>query len=339
MTKTVPARRPRKRADYLAPLFRYFCAALLTLGASTSAAQSATSPGPENDPAFIDAVWIATQSGPMKLPKRGADEPVLLQDQTRPLAVAIDEIGGRVWFYDSRILRGYDFSGRPLLTVDINPIVADNAHLNIAVDPTRKQLFIAQHKTLYRVATDGAVFGRHSESSTIDKISLDRKSGTLFLAMQQTIRVYTADLRFLAGFSAPESIVDIDFDPQTGELWLATKNSVLRVSAAGIQTVSIPFSGADQIAADGTGAVWVLRKKALSRIDASGLTLLESNLTTAQGEINLLGADTNDHALWLATNKQLLYVSKDGAVGTPIATGAAIHDFAIYTDSFAPTID
>ncbi len=116
----------QRRAQHPSFFVRICLAALLPLCALTSI-DSAVASSQAGDSAPSDALWIATQFGPAKLATDGSGDVTPLADDTRPLAVAVDEIDGKAWFYDSRVLRGYDFFGRLQLAVDLNPAVPDNA--------------------------------------------------------------------------------------------------------------------------------------------------------------------------------------------------------------------
>ncbi len=198
---------------------------------------------------------------------------------------------------------------------------------------------VVQHKTIYRVAIDGALLGSHSQTAVISDTMLDRNTGRLFVATSNHIQTYAPDLTPLGTIAVEEPVTAVDFDHQSAEIWVATKESLARYTAQGTPTLTLPMSGIAHLASDGTGAVWVARNSALSRIDASGLQLLELDLSAVQGTVKSLKADINEHSLWLATIKQLLRVSKDGLIDPPFAASSPIHNFAVYNDSFAPTAD
>lgn len=226
MTKQPHAQRLIKHTQKRPSFFQVGMATLLACWASISMGQSAPSATTGIDPVSDDAVWVATQVGPAKLPKQGSGDLQLISDKTRPLAVGIDEIDGRVWFFDSRILRSYDFLGGQKSSTSITGAASnDNAHQHVELDPVRNQLYVAQHKTVHRVSTNGVVLGTYSESDIIRDIALDRSSGTLFVATSARIRLFTAELQPLSSILPPAPIADIDFDTKAAVLWVATPNS------------------------------------------------------------------------------------------------------------------
>lgn len=299
----------------------------------------------EPDPAFADALWVATSGDLLKL-ALGDGALVVRQPQApATLGVAVDEGEARVWtFGEDGTLQALGFDGAPQVSVAFPQHVGDTV------------VHLAAGRGFAWLAFDDVVYQVDGEGETLATIPVTR--GLRAVAFDPTLPgVWIANLRELMSFGldgTPLSsldlgnsvrIVDLAVERSSGELWVALPDSVRRYDKDLAELFEIPLAQVRAVASDGQDGVWVALHREVVLLGADGAVRSRATLPVGGGSANLLtvAADPTGAAAWALSGDFLFQIDPEGRIVRTLrlqdfGAGARGRDLAVYADLVAPEI-
>lgn len=257
-------------------------------------------------------IWLGTDGGVLRVDLGNSNAVVEFGDLKHVTGMAVDNIGGVVWAYSSKLLQALTTDGDEI--VSFSPR-ADH-HFGLVANPLDGSVWLASNKELRGYGLDGQLISRFAIKSDAKTLSLYAPASLLFLAYKSNIQVYD----IASGRSSPittmklSDVEHLAVDETLDYLWAGTKSSILKMDLQGKILDQSTRKGATHLASDQAGGLWLATSDTLLRLDQHLQVAFQLGGFKGPDKIVALEVDPVDHSGWIASSRYLRQVGPDGQI-------------------------
>ena len=292
-----------------------------------------------------NALWVAESAGVLKL--AATDGHILLDigDAKSARAIAVDHHRNSIWFYASRTLYSYSFSGTRQLSVPLTSLpiplpLIDVPETDLAVFEDDGSVWLAAGRALLSISSSGQMLHAFQLSENVESLAVDQKHSILWVATGHALAAYDAVTGGVIRSLSIANVQAVDVDPLTSTLWVAWRDGVRSYTHDGTLIRQVALTHATHVAVDFRGGAWASSATELRRIGPAGQTLATFRPFGILETVVALAVDPSNDSLWVASELEVAQVSGAGqrlrVFG--FSPPARIWDLALYADVVPPAL-
>lgn len=294
---------------------------------------------PPSNP-HVGAVWVAYQSGALKIASANGSPLLALAGVKETRAVALDPVRSTLWVWAGKSLQAFGFAGEQHLALTAAAQAKEGAVLS--VHPADGAVWYGREKDLWSVSPAGQALLHLGLQEKLVALAIEERSGLLWVATEHAVEardaVSGARLRAL-DLHGCDGVSDLAVDA-SGRVWVAAKGALCGFSSSGVPQAHLPFPGLRHLAA-GPAGLWAATEKDLRLLSPAGSLSPPSQPLTKDGGIKVLRADPASGEAWAASEREVVKVAADGRVllRLPLSAPGHVVDLAAYADTIAPELE
>lgn len=296
----------------------------------------AWSPASEIGPASVHAVWLAEDSGILKLAADGGEVVLRLPTEEPVRAIEVDLLRLRVWAIAGSTLLGFELDGTLIAQIALDR--STPADVLLEVDAADGSLWIGIERDLRNVSTFGQLLAQVRLDHQLEGLAVDSSQRRVWAATRTRVMALDATSGATIealDFGSHVVVRDVDLGAD-GALWVVTGDGLYRV-ADHTQTLVLSLPDAEQVVGTAEGGAWVAGRKELVRISPGGLFEFQVEPFSGTAALEALVPDPNDSSVWVAKQQSVAGVSIEGEV-TLAGTFPRVWDLSLSADIIPPLL-
>lgn len=319
----------RKRSRLIAPAGAIAFA--LLAGAQTAAQQ---------DPATVNALWVAESSGVLKVATADGSLRLEIPGLANVRAIAVDHHRPMIWLYAGQNLYAYGYDGSQELVVPLS--LPNPSSASLAVNEQDGSVWLGADQNLVSISSSGQALRSVRLVANVKSLAIDAAGLLLWAGTSSSATAFDAisgaQVLSLDLGSSPD-LRDLDLDP-TGRVWVALGAGVRRYAEDGTLLLAAPLTQSLHVAGDGHGGAWVATAKNLLRLSPAGQVTASVSPFGAQAKIVEVVLDPSNDNAWVANDTAVAQVDAVGHLVRAFQFQPPVHiwDLALYADVIPPQL-
>jgi RHS repeat-associated protein len=309
-------------------------------GAITLAFLAVAHTDAQQDPATINALWVAESSGGLKIATADGSLRLEIPGLANVRAVAVDHHRPTIWLYGGQNLYAYGYDGSQELVVPLS--LPDPASATLAVNEHDGSIWLGADQNLVSISSSGQVLRSLRLVANVKSLAIDSAGSLLWVGTSSSATAFDAlggtQISSLDLGSSPD-LRDLDLDP-TGRVWVALASGVRRYAEDGTLLLAAALTGALHVAGDNHGGAWIANTKDLLRLSPGGQVTASVSPFDDQGKIVEVVLDPSNDDAWVANETAVAQVDAGGRLVRAFQFQPPVHiwDLALYADVIPPQL-
>jgi len=294
----------------------------------------------QQDPATVNALWVAESSGVLKIATADGSLRLEIPGLANVRAVAVDHHRPTIWLYAGQNLYAYGYDGSQELVVPLS--LPDPSRASLAVNEHDGSIWLGADQNLVSISSSGQALRSLQLAANVQSLAIDAAGSLLWVGTSSSAAAFDAisgaQVSSLDLGSRPD-LRDLDVDP-TGRVWVALDAGVRRYAEDGTLLLAAALTGSLHVAGDGHGGAWVATSKNLLRLSPGGQVTASVSPFGDQGKIVEVVLDSSNDGAWVANETSVAQVDAADHLVRAFQFQPPVHiwDLALYADVIPPQL-